>query len=70
MQRLSYLRQRRGISQSALARLSGVPRGSIAVYEAYPDRHAPGMATVMKLADALNVSVYELIDTRTGAAMR
>lgn len=69
MQRLSYLRQRHGLSQSALADISGVPRGSIAVYEAYPDKHDPSAMTVRKLADALGVSIYELIDSQEGAAV-
>ncbi|MDJ1006766.1 MAG: helix-turn-helix transcriptional regulator [Paracoccaceae bacterium] len=56
---LAVFRDWRGLSQSALARTSGVNRVQIADIEA--GRKTGSVATLAKLADALSVTVDDLI---------
>lgn len=51
---LKTLREENGLSQSDVARLSGVPQNSISRYEAGAD---PTWDSLCKIADALNVSL-------------
>jgi transcriptional regulator with XRE-family HTH domain len=56
--RLKKLRQERGLSQGQLAKLSGVPKGTLLQWE-YGLR-TPKLDAAAKLADALDVSLDEL----------
>lgn len=64
MTRLKDKRMERGLSQSQLARISGI---SVRVIQAYEqgERKLEGAAvvTVIKLADALGCDVREIINT-------
>lgn len=53
--RLRELRESAGLSQTELAKKSGVPQATIAAYEV--GRHAATWPNVIKLADALGVSI-------------
>jgi transcriptional regulator with XRE-family HTH domain len=57
--RIKELRERRGLTQMELAKLSGVSRATIARYEAEEDRR-PHPATVKRLAKVLKVKPPEL----------
>jgi transcriptional regulator with XRE-family HTH domain len=57
--RLKELRERRGLTQTELAKLSGVSRATIARYEA-GEQHRPHSKTVRKLARALKARPEEL----------
>jgi len=59
--RLRHLREAAGLSQSELADLAGVHRVALARYEA--DRVEPLFSAVLRIADALGVSVAELAYT-------
>ena len=56
--RLSVYRHSFGISQEVLSELSGVPRSSIANYEARANR--PGPDAAGRIAAALKISVNEV----------
>ena len=56
--RLKQLRQDRGLSQAELAKLSGVPKGTLLQWE-YGKR-TPKLDAAVKLADALEVTLDEL----------
>jgi transcriptional regulator with XRE-family HTH domain len=57
--KLRELRRMKGMTQEALSKFSGVNRVSIAKYES--GKTVPSMQTAKKLADALGVTVDELI---------
>ena len=56
------LRKRRELTQSGLAMLAGLSRASIAVIEA--GESDPRLSTLESLAEALEVSVSELLSVR------
>jgi len=56
--RLRKLRQERGLSQAQLARLSGIPKGTLLQWE-YGLR-TPLLDAAVKLADALEITLDEL----------
>jgi DNA-binding XRE family transcriptional regulator len=58
--RIKELRERRGLTQMELAKLSGVSRATIARYEAGENRH-PHPATVKRLAKVFKVRPLELM---------
>lgn len=58
-QNLKESRQRKGLSQKKLAKLSGVAQSSISEIE--NGKSFPGVFTLQKLADVLEVSVDELL---------
>jgi transcriptional regulator with XRE-family HTH domain len=65
---LKHLRQERGYSLDALAARSGVSRGMIIQIE--QARTNPSIGTVVRLADALGVSIAGLIDYDDGPTVR
>lgn len=62
--RLAEIRKARGLSQYALAELSGVTRVTIARIET--GKMNPTLQTIEKLAAALGVTVGELVDRKAG----
>ncbi len=65
---LKRLRQERGYSLDALAARSGVSRGMIIQIE--QARTNPSIGTVVRLGDALGVSIAGLVDQAEGPAVR
>jgi XRE family transcriptional regulator, regulator of sulfur utilization len=63
---LRTLRDVRGMTQTRLASLSGVPRPTLATVESGSSN--PTLAVLVKLADALQVSVEELISPPRSSA--
>jgi transcriptional regulator with XRE-family HTH domain len=61
--RLKELREARGLSQKALAKLAGVPQPTVNRIES-GKRPNVGLAILEKLADALDVNAAVLIDHR------
>lgn len=59
MNNLREIRRAHGMTQEALSAFSGVNRVSIAKYET--GKSAPSLETAKRLADALGVTVDELI---------
>ena len=59
MLRLREIRERKGVSLRALKQASGVAVSSLALFEA--GKGDPQLSTLRKLANALNVTVAELI---------
>ena len=57
---LKRLREDKGLSQAALAKLSGVAQGYISQMEA-GEKKNPGIETLKKIARALGVPVTELL---------
>lgn len=62
MENLRRIREERGLSQRALADRAGVVKSTI--YEAEAGRHIPRIQTLEKLADALGVSIVDLLPAR------
>ena len=61
--KLKFHREIRDMSQSELAKLSGVPRRTIQAYEqGYKDINKAKVETVLQLAKALKCSIYDIID--------
>ncbi|KXG73829.1 helix-turn-helix domain-containing protein [Thermotalea metallivorans] len=58
-QRLSILRKEKGLTQSQLAEVLGVSRGTIGMYEI--DKRDPDTSTLEKLSNYFNVSVDYLL---------
>ncbi len=58
--KIQRLREKRGMTQEALAAKAGVSRGFLARLET--GRHDPSLTTVGKLAKALKVKLGELLD--------
>jgi len=63
---LRRIREERGLSQRELAARAGVVKSTI--YEAEAGRHIPRIQTLEKLADALGVSIADLLPRRKGGA--
>ena len=62
---LKFMREDKGMSQSKLAEVSGVPLRSIKAYEqGYKDINKAQIVTVLQLAEALNCDVYDIINPR------
>lgn len=59
-ERIKELRERRGMSQSELARLVGVSPQSVQQWEK-PDGTAPKRARIAKVAEVLGVSVPDIV---------
>lgn len=57
-ERLTYIRQRRGLTQTEVARRTGVSRVTICGYE--KDRREPTLFNAVALAEVLNVSLKYL----------
>jgi transcriptional regulator with XRE-family HTH domain len=66
VENLRRIREERGLSQRALADRAGVVKSTI--YEAEAGRHIPRIQTLEKLADALGVSIVELLPPRKRGA--
>ncbi len=62
-QRLRALRETRGLSQRAVARAVGVAQPSVSNYEM--GKREVTLATAMRLAAALDVTLCQLIDLKT-----
>lgn len=63
--RLKFFRELRGMSQSELAEKSGVLLRTIQAYEqGYKDINKAQVVTVLRLAEALKCSVYDIINDR------
>lgn len=63
--RLKFYREEKGMSQSELAKASGVPRRNIQAFEmGYRDINKAQVVTVLQLAEALGCDVYEIINPR------
>lgn len=58
-QKIAYYREKAGMSQRELADRAGVSPGAIGQYET--NRKTPRVETLRRLAEALHVSVAELI---------
>jgi transcriptional regulator with XRE-family HTH domain len=58
---LKRLREKKGLSQAALAKQSGVAQGYISQMEA-GEKKNPGIETLKKIAKALGVPVTELLE--------
>lgn len=67
---LKYTREAAGMSQAELAKASGVNRRMIQHYEqGVKDINKASVITVLKLAEALNTDVYDIINGRTAEEM-
>jgi len=63
--RLKFFREEKGMSQSELAKASGVPLRNIQAFEmGYRDINKAQVLTVLQLAEALDCDVYEIINPR------
>lgn len=60
--KLREIRKARGMTQEALSQAAMINRVNIAKYES--GKSAPSLKSVVKLAQALSVTVDELIDER------
>ena len=56
---LNHLRKKKGLSQDALSRKTGVPQSTLAYWE--KTGKLSGRETIIKMAEALDVSVQELV---------
>ena len=62
---LKFMREDKGMSQSELAKASGVPLRNIQAYEqGYKDINKAQVVTVLQLAEALDCDVYNIINPR------
>ena len=63
--RLKFMREDKGMIQSKLAEVSGVPLRNIQAYEqGYKDINKAQVITVLQLAEALECDVYDIINPR------
>ena len=63
--RLKFMREEKGLSQSELAKKSGVPLRNIQAYEqGYKDINKAQVITVLQLSEALECDVYDIINPR------
>lgn len=63
--RLKFFREDKGMSQSQLAKASGVNVRMIQDYEqGHKDINRASVITVLQLAEALGVDVYDIINDR------
>ena len=60
--KLIAIRKSKGLSQQKLANLTGLSRSTIGMYEI--GKNEPNFTQLNKLADALGVSISELIDDK------
>lgn len=60
-QKLARYRERQGVSQQALAEKANVPQSSISRIESGLLTN-PGIVCLQRLADALNISLLELVE--------
>lgn len=58
---LKFLREKKNISQYRLSKESGISQGLISEYES--GQKTPGMKNLLKLSQALGVSVSSLFDS-------
>lgn len=64
--RLKYWREEKGMTQQELAEKSGVSLRSIQNYEqGFKDINGAKVVTVLALAEALDVDVYNIINDRS-----
>lgn len=62
---LKFMREEKGMSQSELAKASGVPLRNIQAFEmGYRDINKAQVLTVLQLSEALGCDVYEIINPR------
>lgn len=61
---LAKIRKAKGLTQTELATLSGVPRVSIARYET--GKVSPNVRILERLANALQVPMDDLVDRKAG----
>ena len=67
---LKYTREEAGMSQSELAKASGVNLRLIQHYEqGFKDINKASVITVLKLAEAMDADVYDIINPRTAEEM-
>ena len=67
---LKFAREESGMSQAELAKASSVNRRMIQHYEqGVKDINKASVITVLKLAEALNTDVYDIINPRTAEEM-
>ena len=63
--RLKFMREEKGLSQSDLAKASGVPIRNIKAFEqGTRDINKAQVVTVLQLAEALDCDVYAIINNR------
>ena len=63
--RLKFMREDKGMSQSELAKKSGVPLRAIQAFEmGYRDINKAQVLTVLQLAETLECDVYDIINPR------
>ena len=63
--RLKFTREEKGMSQSQLAKASGVPLRNIQAYEqGYKDINKAQVITVLQLSEALECDIYNIINPR------
>ena len=62
---LRDVRERKNISQYRLSKLSGISQGLLSAYES--GQKKPGMNNIIKLSEALNVDISELINPNSAA---
>lgn len=63
--RLKFMREEKGLSQSELAKASGVPLRNIQAYEqGYKDINKAQVITVLQLSEALECDIYNIINPR------
>lgn len=64
--RLKFMREDKGMSQSELAKASGVPLRAIQAFESgYRDINKAQVITVLQLSEAIECDVYDIINPRT-----
>jgi transcriptional regulator with XRE-family HTH domain len=63
--RIRDARERRGLTQTALARASGLERSNLALIETR--RREPSVTTLLRLALALGITVDDLIELGGGS---
>lgn len=56
---LKFQREKRGLSQNALAKETGLPQQKISYYES--DKHSPPIEFCVRLADFYGISLDELV---------
>ena len=62
---LKFMREEKGMSQSELAKASGVPVRNIQAFEmGYRDINKAQVLTVLQLSEALECDIYEIINPR------
>ena len=63
--RLKFMREDKGLSQSELAKASGVPLRNIQAFEmGYRDINKAQVVTVLALTEALECDIYEILNPR------